>query len=644
MRPISTHTAHPPAPRARRAIPRRVRVAALPLAAAILLLAYTATLQTQINGSSDEYMVDVGEVQVALNVWGTIHHTGYPLYAILGNVFTAPLRALGAEPAAAASLFSTAWGGVALGGFGLLIWRLTGRPSLAAAGVLLLGLARSIWIHHVIAEVYSMSLALTVLMLLVALWPAPWAGAWRARRRVLWLALLGGIGVAHHRAVALVAPGLFLALWPHRRALLQGWPRTLAAAAALFLLGFLPYLYLPVRAWQDAEWVYGEPGTWAGFWIEFTGREADRLVTTPAEASGYLENAAHAVRLLAQELTVPGLVAALAALVVALRWSPRRDAARVVALAALAPLLFSVAYRTAVLPGAILMPVVLALVFAVSLAGAWLVDRRPRVVWGLWAVFGLWALALALTHYDWIRARTTDPTGLATIERVGRIPRDAPAAFTLPWGPRYTAAAYSVLVTGENSDVRVVDHKGDYRALIADGYVLYTEPEAFYTFPPVWWRERLGGLALTSAAPGIVQLRPAPERVAPDDPPVEPVAYGIARRDAWLTCDAHAIYLHVLWEAAPRPTADLSIFVHLTGAARAPVLVTADRSAPVYGFYPFTAWSAREQVRDDFTLPRLPGGTVVRTGLYKQDVGGSFINYGELALPVADCQPVAGTS
>jgi len=620
-----------------------MRVAALPLVAAILLLAYAATLQTQINGSSDEYMVDVGEVQVALNVWGTIHHTGYPLYAILGNVFTAPLRAFGIEPAAAASLFSTAWGVVALGGFGLLVWRLTGRPALMALGVLLLGLARSIWIHHVIAEVYSMSLALTVLMLLVVLWPAPWSGAWSARRRVLWLALLGGIGVAHHRAVALVAPGLFLALWPHRRALLQGWPRTLAAAAALFLLGFLPYLYLPVRAWQDAAWVYGEPGTWAGFWTEFTGREADRLVRTPAEATGYLENAAHAVRLLVRELTLPGLVAALAALVVALRRSPQRGAMRVVALAALGPLLFSIAYRTAVLPGAILMPVVLALVFAVTLAGAWLLDRRPRAEGGLLAALGLWAVALLLTHFDWIRVRTTDPTGLAVIERVGRIPRDAPAAFALPWGPRYTAAAYSVLVTGENGDVRAVDHKGDYRALIADGYALYTEPEAFYIFPPDWWRERLGGLALTSAAPGIMRLRTAPQHAGPDDPPAEPVTHGIARRDAWLTCDADAIYLHILWEAAPRPTADLSIFVHLTGEDRAPVLAIADSSAPVYGLYPFTAWSAGEQVRDDFILPRLPGGTVVRTGLYEQDADGSFINYGELALPVADCQPPAWT-
>jgi hypothetical protein len=79
-----------------------------------------------------------------------------------------------------------------LGAMGLLLWRLTGNLSASVLGVVLLGTSRSIWIHNVIAEVYSMSLAITALMFLVALWPAPWQGAWSARRRVLWLACWAG--------------------------------------------------------------------------------------------------------------------------------------------------------------------------------------------------------------------------------------------------------------------------------------------------------------------------------------------------------------------------------------------------------------------------------------------------------------------
>ena len=111
------------------------------LAALALGGLYAATLQTHISGSFsetspqnilyNEYIKDVAEIQVALNVWGTIHHTGYPLFAILGNLFTLPLRVLGVEPAAAASLYAVAWGMLLLGGFALLVWRLTGRVALA---------------------------------------------------------------------------------------------------------------------------------------------------------------------------------------------------------------------------------------------------------------------------------------------------------------------------------------------------------------------------------------------------------------------------------------------------------------------------------------------------------------------------------
>ncbi len=227
------------------------------------------------------------------------------------------------------------------------------------------------------------------------------------------------------------------------------------------------------------------------------------------------------------------------------------------------------------------------------------------------------------------------------IARVAQIPREGRVAFTLPWGPHYEAAAYSRLVTGENRDVTMIYHTADYADLLAQDYRLYTAPEAFYVFPPDWWRARLGGLGLTSAGPGLVELFDAPQMAVPGDPSAEPIVYGIAREAAWLTCDADTVALHVVWRAAESPSSDPSILVHLTGDDVASVLATADRSAPVYGFYPFTSWSPGERVRDDFTLPRLDGGTQVRVGLYEQDAQGQFVNYGEVALPVAACEPVA---
>ncbi len=647
------------APRKARTNPKRtwsmLSVGAVALA---LALSYAATLQTHISGSfpektpalvlKNEYIKDVAEIQVALNLWGTIHHTGYPLFAILGNLFTAPLRALGVEPAAAASLYALAWGALALLTLGVMLWRLTGRAWLAALSVLVLGLTRSVWLHNVVAEVYSMSLAITALLWAVALWPAQWEGKWRASRRVLWLALLGGVGVAHHRAVIFVAPGLLWALWPHLRAE-RGvhWLRLGAQTLALGLLGFVPYVYLPLRARQGAPWVYGEPGTLRGLWIEFSGKEADRLVKLPADLAALWANVTDTWGILARELTLPGLLIVLAGVTLAVTRSPRRHEARALTLSALGPLLFAVFYHTAVLPQAILMPVVAAFVLtsALALDGA-LRGHGARVQALSAALLVVWAGALWAWNVTYIRELVREPSGQETIARMARIPREGKAAFMLPWGPRYAAAAYASLVTGDRADVRVLDHKADYRQWLAQGYRLYTEPETFYTYPPPWqtaygapadwWPQHFGDLYLTSAAPQIVELLPAPQLAATDA--ATPITGGIALRDAWLTCDEANVYLHVRWQALAPPQRDPSVFVHLTPDDPVPNPPGADRRHPVYGLYPFARWQAGEIVRDDFALPRLAGMTQVRFGLYEQNATGQFINYGETALPIADCQ------
>lgn len=644
-----------------RLVPMLKRMALLGTVLALLAL-YALTLQTHISGSfpaqhadlflKNEYIKDVGEIQVALNIWGTIHHTGYPLFAILGNVFTTPLRLTGLEPAAAASLYATAWGVVTLIGVALLIERLTERRWLAVLALLPLGLARSVWIHHVVAEVYSMSLALIVWLLLVALWTLPGASERDVRRRVFWLALIGGIGVAHHRAVAFIAPGLLFALWPDLTVYRDQWRKWALPATGIFLLGFVPYIYLPLRAWQDAAWVYGEPGTLRGLWIEFSGKEANRLVTLPTSIGGLWDNITGVWDILVHELTLPGVLLGLIALGMActvLPFAPQRRAARIIAVSATGPMLFAIFFHTAVLPQAILMPTVLALILGVVLTLDWWAERFPRAALGAGVLLAVWGGMLAWWSYDYVDELVTESSGLDAIDRMAYIPRSGPTAYMLPWGPRYTAASYATLVKGEYPSIRVVDHKADYLALLTAGYRLYTEPKTFYTYPPPWptpygdpddwWKIRLGErFSLTSAAPGIVELRNTPWLLSGGDAAGTPILGGIERRAAWLTCDADHIYLHIQWGANTRPDRDPSIFVHLTPDEPIPNPPNADQRHPVYGLYPFVEWSPAQLVRDDFTLPREPDKTQVRFGLYEPTADG-FVNYGELVLPVADCRP-----
>ncbi|MFN8562341.1 MAG: DUF2723 domain-containing protein [Anaerolineae bacterium] len=79
-------------------------------ALAILLLAYLPTIQTIPNGSENYYMIDVGETQIVLNRWGTLHATGYPLYVMSGSALVSLLCAFGISSATAPAVVSLLWG------------------------------------------------------------------------------------------------------------------------------------------------------------------------------------------------------------------------------------------------------------------------------------------------------------------------------------------------------------------------------------------------------------------------------------------------------------------------------------------------------------------------------------------------------
>ena len=138
---------------------------------------------------------------------GSLHPTGYPLYVVSGNVLTALMRVLGISPIVAPALVSLLWGMLAL----LLLYvfgmHLGASPWLAAGVALLFGPHATVWIHNVIAEIYSFKPAAPV--------DPPESPVWRGLRRshITWLAVMGGIALAHHRAFITLIPALLYAIW-----------------------------------------------------------------------------------------------------------------------------------------------------------------------------------------------------------------------------------------------------------------------------------------------------------------------------------------------------------------------------------------------------------------------------------------------
>jgi hypothetical protein len=608
------------------------------LVMAIVLGVYFWTLQTIPNGSGHAYMIDVGETQVTLNVWGTLHPTGYPLYTLLGNIFTWPLRALGLNPAALAGLFSMLWTALALWLLYHLLHHWTQEPWLAALLIGLLGLMRSIWIHSVIAEVYSLGLVFLIALWHLSLYPHGWGN----RRVLLWVALVWGLGAAHHRILAFLAPALLVALWPRLMAERRALPWLLPLCAGLVLLGFLPYLYIFQRLAAGEDWVYSrEADTWEGFWFYFQASESEYLIQRPPDLAGWWANLEGTAAILSREMFAPGLWLTALACGLAARYSPHKRVLATTALSGLGFLLFAIAYHRAVLPEATLMMALPSGVVALALAWPLLKRARPALYVGRVAL-GLWMLALIPYQEPFIRSLISNDDGLEVIRSAGQVPRQIPAerpVFMMSWGPRYFAASYSRLVSGENADLRMVDHNADIAGLAAEGYIFYTQPDTFYGYPLEWWSARLGPIYLSS--PGYKLVRLSPQALS--GPPIPPqgrqadLGNGLWLMESDVTCQGDQVWARLVWYAESPPPYDLSVKLYLSPLNSQEVLSQVDKLHPVEGWRPTRTWQAGEWIPDHYQLNWVQGAGALWVGFYRRDAQGEWINYPQTALALPAC-------
>jgi hypothetical protein len=614
-----------------------------------LLPFYLATLQTIPNGAEHYYMIDVGETQIVLNRWGTLHATGYPLYVMSGNALVILLRALGISPAAAPGVVSLIWGLTALALIYTLACHLSGRVLPSALMTILLGLTRTVWIHSAIAEIYSFGLVILALLLLIALWRG------EVRGRIYWLAFIGGIGVFHHRALIMAAPALIYAVWPEllqlskRVGALHVTPlprivKFLLVCLLLGLLGFLPYLYLPLRANVDAAWVYGEPGTWTGFWDQFLGREADRFIGLPQTLDALIANINSVNTVLITDLTLPGLLLGIFGLALGIHNAKHRRAAITLSLSALVAYLFHILYYTDIL-SALILPVLVSTAFGwlflvefivptptpSPLNGEGTLQRGRGFVFPI-LVFSS-ALILITQNLPFIQSLTRDTTGLETIALAETAPPDS--TLMLAWGPRHFAVGFAKDVLNQLPNIRLVDHKADFKMLSGN---LVTPEYTFYNQPLGWWEQRLGTkVYLNAAAPDLVQIgtQPELEEITSDGvTAIESQVDCVGTRRALSLQIPPQLNLAVAWYTPRKPAYDLSVFVHLLDS-NDNIIAQADQSAPVYGWRPLTTWEAREIVRDIYPLPALAEAAGVRFGLYRQLPDGTFENEVEYALDVA---------
>jgi tetratricopeptide (TPR) repeat protein len=239
---------------------------------------------------------DTTELINAAATLGIPHAPGYPLFTMLGHIFTwIPFKTIAWRVNLSSAVFSA----LACLFVYLALVRLTGRVWSGLAGALGLAFSRFFWHYAEVAEVFALNnLFVAVITYLLVRFKDGLERVHGKRgekgkfiaehgpRRLFWLlCLFCGLALTNHHTIILLAPGVFCFLWLSCPTLFrQG--KTLAVGFALFLLGLLPYAYCPLAAMTKPLLNWDDPVTMENFLQLVLRRDFGTFSLTAMKESG----------------------------------------------------------------------------------------------------------------------------------------------------------------------------------------------------------------------------------------------------------------------------------------------------------------------------------------------------------------------
>jgi len=581
--------------------------------AGVVLAVYLRTL------SPTTDIADSLEFQVVARDLGFAHPPGYPLYIVLGKLFT--LLPAG-DIAYRMNLFSAVAAAAAAGMVYVVAARLTRCPPAAVAAALTFAFAPAVWSLAVITEVYALNVLIvaTVIYGLVR-----WTEAVAAARRApgwLWLATLAfTLGTMHHLTIIFVAPVMVGAVLLNDPRLLTR-PRAVAGLAGAVALGWTPALYFFIRSPEVAgrrmaviEVVrYVTAHSYSGlFRPDWPIRDPSRWLMLRYELMTQFDG-------LMVALILSGLV-----------WMIRRRAQWALWLGVTFGLYtaFRLGYNAwdgwvVLLPAHVIAAIGLAA--GCAGVGGWLAGRAdgPRSRLRATAV---WTLVLLLPVVQvWRNGRTSDMSGGWAEYPIGPqvLALDLPPGASIITDPQLgSALLYPRLFQGARPDVRVLygDAPSGRRLLedptAADGpvYLLGLTPDADRSYHP----GSLGPLVELGERPRL-DPGPIPRQVAlpglGTEGPLELLGFTLDPGGAGTVLAGDAVRpggtlgVTLFWRAPPTVSGDYVVRLRLV---RDGVPLPGDIGGrPVAGFYPTARWTPHEVVPDYHVLSidptALPGG------------------------------------
>ena len=185
---------------------------------------------------------DTFEFQVVMPQLGIAHPTGYPLFILIGKVFSLlPLGSMAFRTNLASALFAT--GAVWLT-YRVIVVLVSDRLT-ALIAALALAASRVFWSQAVVVEVYALNALFVTAILGLLVQSVTNGSAFRMSRSVLYsLFLLFGLAFSHHLTSVILLPpiALTLILTSPRLSLKAG-----LVAVGCLLIGLSPWLYIPLR-------------------------------------------------------------------------------------------------------------------------------------------------------------------------------------------------------------------------------------------------------------------------------------------------------------------------------------------------------------------------------------------------------------
>ncbi len=631
---------------------RREQLAGLLLGLGALAL-YVATAAPSVATVFDDSL----EFQVVLPSLGIAHPSGYPLYTLLGKASTLliPFR----DVAGRTNLFSALCGAAAVAAFYFLALALAKDWRAALVSGMSFALLPAWWSQAIIAEVYSLHGLLLALFLLFCLrWEERRAAQMPEgsydRRLLLGAALLFGLGMAHHRMIALAAPAAALLLiWAAPTAWRrpwERWPVALAVAAPLLL-----YLYLPLRGQVvsslDGTYVPTVEGTIA--WI--AARAYNVFLT--GNPFGVERDAGFFVQLATNPLGVPLVLLVLLGVSAGVRFGTRRFL--FLLLLTVTHLVFAVLYKVQDVE-VFFIPVFMCLLLwaawgavyvfdsGAALLAGWMrrLAARPRSARPLLLAWNVVALALllaapvgqAIAGYAKLD-RSSDwgayDYGLDMVAHV------APGGRVVGLLGETTLIRYFAHVLGRRPDISLAPADSEEQRFRA-------VEEALAQGIPVYLTRDLPGAAgrysLDAKGPLIaVNHKQDPPVGAAAAPVASAAGLELLHAEPALreTHGGQVLRVTATWRA-PRPVQSLKVSMRVQDE-RGAVLASDDR-IPVHFAYPTDRWLPGEQVTDVYDLPlaaqQISGARRLLIVLY-EPASGKEVGRIELPLPALQTATVS---